>query len=417
MVSYNRPQLLFSMTTLTSDRSLSIVWQFFWCWIYAPYILWKSRHIHDTHGWRLQTIGCCLAGLPASPLWLAALYLPEFSPINKYFIPPSWFSVSIFFMEIFTIFIPCYNVWKTNSRRKDTLAVLELWDKQNRRIGNDNVSENKAYSQLSTAIGSGTQSSTHKNSLDSRKSDLLTMSALENALHTNSDQLLNFAALKDFSGENISFLIHLAQWRAAWSSRSIGQMRTRLQLLEELRKLQFHRAALIYSVFISLDLAEFPINISSKAFHSLGMFAAAAKIINQRRNSSDLSEHSATPFDIFDPPPSTPTTGSSFSHKECSSPISTIHPGSPWQTHPQYSTNSSFLDRDWDSPDDDIIIPAEFQPGVFDDAEKEIKYLVLTNTWPKFVNAGCSSLADQFEQEEKSSGGFFCKSRFRSLFP
>jgi hypothetical protein len=41
---------------------LSIVWQFFWAWIYAPYQLWKARDIHDVHGWRLQTICCCLAG-------------------------------------------------------------------------------------------------------------------------------------------------------------------------------------------------------------------------------------------------------------------------------------------------------------------------------------------------------------------
>jgi hypothetical protein len=41
---------------------LSIAWQFFWAWLYAPYILWKSRHINDVNGWRVQTIGCSLAG-------------------------------------------------------------------------------------------------------------------------------------------------------------------------------------------------------------------------------------------------------------------------------------------------------------------------------------------------------------------
>ena len=41
---------------------LSIVWQLFWAWIYAPYILWKSRGIRDVHGWRIQTICCCLVG-------------------------------------------------------------------------------------------------------------------------------------------------------------------------------------------------------------------------------------------------------------------------------------------------------------------------------------------------------------------
>lgn len=41
---------------------LSIIWQFWWSWIYAPYCLWKSRAIKDVHHWRLQTICCCIAG-------------------------------------------------------------------------------------------------------------------------------------------------------------------------------------------------------------------------------------------------------------------------------------------------------------------------------------------------------------------
>lgn len=47
---------------LTRRRWLSIVWQFFWSWIYAPYTLWKARNIHDAHGWRTQTILVCIAG-------------------------------------------------------------------------------------------------------------------------------------------------------------------------------------------------------------------------------------------------------------------------------------------------------------------------------------------------------------------
>jgi hypothetical protein len=35
--------------------------QFFWSWIVGPVVLWKSRYIHDTHGWRVQTMGCVIA--------------------------------------------------------------------------------------------------------------------------------------------------------------------------------------------------------------------------------------------------------------------------------------------------------------------------------------------------------------------
>lgn len=55
----------FVLPNIMSDprRIPSIAWQFFWAWIYAPYLLWKVRKIHDLHGWRLQTIVCCVAGL------------------------------------------------------------------------------------------------------------------------------------------------------------------------------------------------------------------------------------------------------------------------------------------------------------------------------------------------------------------
>lgn len=87
-----------SVTTLSSAELVadlyrwpSIFWQFFWSWLYAPYILWKSRDIEDTHGWRVQTILCCVAGLPASPLWLCALYVPQFAPLDAVFIAPQWY--------------------------------------------------------------------------------------------------------------------------------------------------------------------------------------------------------------------------------------------------------------------------------------------------------------------------------------
>jgi hypothetical protein len=43
-------------------RIPSIVWQIFWAWCYAPYLLCKVRKVNDVHGWRLQTIICCIAG-------------------------------------------------------------------------------------------------------------------------------------------------------------------------------------------------------------------------------------------------------------------------------------------------------------------------------------------------------------------
>ena len=68
----------------------SIFWQFTWAWMVAPFILWKSRNIHDTQGWRTQTIGCAISALHATPMWLIALYVPAMEKVNKYFVPPQW---------------------------------------------------------------------------------------------------------------------------------------------------------------------------------------------------------------------------------------------------------------------------------------------------------------------------------------
>jgi hypothetical protein len=37
-------------------------------------------------------------------------------------------------------------------------------------------------------------------------------------------------------------------------------------------------------------------------------------------------------------------------------------------------------------------VPESFGPNVFDDTQESIKYLVLTNTWPKFVKNRTASI-------------------------
>lgn len=69
----------------------SVFWQVIWAWMVAPYTLWRARHLHDTLGWRVQTIGCCAASLHATPLWLIGIYVPAMAPVNKYWIPPQWY--------------------------------------------------------------------------------------------------------------------------------------------------------------------------------------------------------------------------------------------------------------------------------------------------------------------------------------
>ncbi|CAJ2502292.1 Uu.00g096860.m01.CDS01 [Anthostomella pinea] len=348
---------------------LSIVWQFFWAYFYAPYMLWKTRHVRDTHGWRIQTIGCCVAGLPASPLWLAGLYSPQMQSVRTVVIPPQWITFSIVFIEIFTILFPCWHVVKTHNLQQETLDAIAVWEEKNKSFkGDDQTFATAAY--VGTTLRSSIYANSRNtkataNSQDSRKSDTLTMYALESALQTNPQPLLEFAALKDFSGENISFLSHVADWKRAWTTMSATPDRERQQ---------FIRAMLIYSNFISMDFSEFPVNISSRAAKDLqDLFGIAARRLN-RPWSIDTGSSSATPFDGPSDNESTLelNTGMDLEDTLGMANLSSV-------------TKMSNLS---DEGHFDMPIPEGFNSQVFDVAEREVKYLVLTNTWPRFVHAG-----------------------------
>ncbi|KAI1881647.1 hypothetical protein JX265_000473 [Neoarthrinium moseri] len=360
---------------------LSIAWQFFWAWIYAPYMLWKTRNIHDTHGWRITTIWCCIAGLPASPLWLAGLYSPAFTPVNMKMIPPQWFSISIFLIEIAVIGFPCLQVIKTHNLKQETLDAIAAWEKR-QQGGNVNPEKisTKSSGFTSTLAGSfitGKSGKSNASSTASRDSTL-TMAALENVLKNNPQPLLEFAALKDFSGENISFLSHVSDWKrsCALSKDEPGD-----------RYEQFISAVRIYSHFVSLEYSEFPVNISSrtgKALHQT--FDKAARELNSRRTSNNAS---ATPFG------DAPTDSSTADlHAQGGMELE----DTLGKANLQSVTRMAVLASDGQI---DAVIPAGFGPEAFDDAEKEIKYLVLTNTWPKFVHAGFESASQAEKKDEK----------------
>ncbi|KAF2874261.1 hypothetical protein BDV95DRAFT_488517 [Massariosphaeria phaeospora] len=368
---------------------LSIVWQFFWAWIYAPYMLWKSRGIRDVHGWRVQTICCCIAGLPASPMWLTALYAPKMASVNRYFVPPCWFSLSIFFIEVITIAFPIFQVLKTQTLRQETLDAIASWEKRQqlytdcltavpqmeaKSFGSDEYSSKTTKFSDRSAIDS-------KLSADSQKSDMYTMVALENALRTNPQPLLQFAALKDFSGENVSFLTHVADWRREW-------LAPKTSTLEHRRK-QFIGAVRIYASFVSLDLSEFPINISSREINLLhDLFESAAKMLLRSRSLS--SNDTATPFD------SVPADSSSTTDLRLGINLDSLG-------RQNIKSVAQMTVVDCDDTFDHVAIPDAFDEMVFAAAEKEIKYLVLTNTWPKFVNMAIASNEAEQDNEQGSN--------------
>ncbi|RYP68595.1 hypothetical protein DL771_006567 [Monosporascus sp. 5C6A] len=271
--------------------------------------------------------------------------------------------------------LPTYVI---HNLRRETFDAIASWEKKNggSDFGVDAISASTGLggSTLGGSVKSAkTKASAHSG--DSRRSDMFTMLALENALSSNPRPLLEFAALKDFSGENISFLSHVTDWRRGWVSSTLDPATLKYE--------QFIQAMRIYSHFISLECSQFPINISSRLGKELAeTFDSAANMLNRREGTQSAS---ATPFD--------------------SSNSSTVQLWKPSDLEGTLgNANLQSVTRMADLTGEgrpDVSIPGSFSPAVFDDAEGEIKYLVLTNTWPKFVHSGLESASQAADGDEK----------------
>jgi hypothetical protein len=291
-------------------------------------------------------------------------------------------------------------VFKTAGLKQETLDAIASWEERNKDI-NDEIRTAITMSSArfggstlggSIAAKSGETGKTNDSAGTSSSSrDMLTMFALENALRNNPQPLLEFAALKDFSGENVSFLSHVADWKRGWSRSPRPDCSKEHE--------QFIWAVRIYSHFVSLDFSEFPINVSSRTAKELhNIFNEAAQQLNRKRS---FQSDSAIPFD--EPPPSAlSSAGSLTKGGDLGDTLGNANLKSVMQM--AELSDDHYLD---------ISIPPMFSADVFNGSESEIKYLVLTNTWPKFVKEGfeSASRASQIGEDHDSSGGmkrFFC---------
>jgi hypothetical protein len=339
--------------------------------------------------------------LPATPLWLVSMYTPQFSSLNAVLPPPTWFSVCIFFMELFAVGFPIIGVIKGNALRQETLEAIADWEMRQTVNGlnvvDGSLKSPSGWSYTTTLKSASDLTVVSKGSLESNRSAMLTMTALENALRSNALPLLEFAALKDFSGENVSFLTHVADWRRYWFSLDASAV--------EHRRKQFIAATHIYAHFISLEFSDFPINISSREMKLLHhIFEGAARLLNgdQCRSISSATSENATPFDNVLPDEVTKTPTCKDSHSSTLETGLSINLDSLGRANFQAALH--IHDLHMDAVLASIEIPETFTEMVFDAAESEIKYLVLTNTWPKFVNAGCAnSQISRKSDEEKGN--------------
>ncbi|RCI12756.1 hypothetical protein L249_0529, partial [Ophiocordyceps polyrhachis-furcata BCC 54312] len=331
----------------------SVIWQFFWAWIIAPVVLWKARGVHDTQGWRFQTMACAAASLHATPMWLVALYVPAMEPVN---------------------------VKRHQALHQETLETIAMWECNKKASARSILTA----STMVESMMSGWKSTNGSVKTNDSGESILTMSALEHVLERNPGPLQEFSALRDFSGENIAFLTSVAEWkrslpRAVWKAVvggekeeeeeeeevERGQGSRRDDQTTELLHERFNGALRIYAAYVGVADAEFPINISSQQLKKLeAVFEGPARtLLGQKKPELD----SATPFDLTTAGP--PWTAASTDK------------GPPPPPSPALQSFIADRAQYWGP------IPDGFDATVFDDAEKSIKYLVLTNTWPKFVKA------------------------------
>lgn len=292
------------------------------------------------------------------------------------------------------IFVPFFQVFKNRSLETETREIIAEWEQKQK--------SNGSVMSESTKTGARSRVSTRpsvKSAASSRHCEMYTMGTLEKTLQLNPQPLLMFSATKDFSGENISFLIHVKEWKANWSStspKSNKQQRAEPVKVPDkaLVRLQFQRAVGIYASFISLKYSDFPINISSQHLRDLeAIFEQYAALVCAKP-----APNAATPFDNY----WSSTVAEDLESqpgKDQLSVVSTIteeagkaedRPASDTARQLGELKMTNFGER----LPDNIGIPYLFDPTVFDKAESSIKELVLTNTWAKFVKAG-------FAQQEK----------------
>lgn len=248
-------------------------------------------------------------------------------------------------MQAVTVFFPIYEAYTTSHLSQATLAALREWE--NRGGWDDPAAQSQ----------SGFTSKT----TTSDQSRTFHMSALEKQLIDDPTALLHFAATRDFTAENIIFLVAVRDWKMRWGDELTRGGRNAGM---------FEQAVEIYANSISEKIAEFPINIEGVIRTKLDAVFADAVSNVRARQTDPFNE--VTPF-------ATPA----------AVPLSPLKSPSSAGTGSARSMVKEMYDES--SVVDGVAGAEGVDFRVFDAAEKSIKYLVLTNTWRKYINEERSS--------------------------
>lgn len=275
------------------------------------------------------------------------------------------FAPGIMTMEAVTIFVPCYELIVSRRQRNRLLSELQAW----------NDRRTSTAKELSSGASQAQSEVSHISGSYSRK-------AMESCLAEDSNALLRFAAAKEFSGENIIFLNYVRDWKAAWKGTTAQQLDYDSQDDSQQHRIRLFQIAVeIYAACIDINIAEFPINIESRIYSDLSeMFGGFAQSIDQPISGSTRMRVLESPAECYDLPKYRETSTIEITDEDNQA----LCPGG-------YSHENQSIMHIQPRVPDSVDVPPQFGFGIFDQAERSIKNLVYTNTWPKFISFNGSS--------------------------
>lgn len=248
------------------------------------------------------------------------------------------FAPGLIMMQFTTIFFPLWEAYESRYHRKLTIAALDEWEKKRsaaKSVGGDTLKQSSSISQIEKQ----------------ERRDMYSMQSLERTLSQDAMPLLQFAATKEFTGENIIFLTQVRDWKRAWNQARDASGTVK----PEAQRTLYNRAAELFFSNVCLLTAQFPVNIESK------VYVALERTFRQEMPLA-IKKSVITPF------------------------ADDVHliDGSTSSVHaPAFELGRQDEEAVSLAETATANIPRGFDGTAFDSAEASVKYMVLTNTWAR----------------------------------
>ena len=273
-------------------------------------------------------------------MWLIATNVNSWGPVTAKFPNGCWYNPGICVMQGVALFFPLHEVYHAKRYRTNS------WP------GSEKTLQPSSDADVESQI----RGSKHS------------LQAFEAALQNSSEELLEYASSREFTGENIIFLNSVRDFKAGWKA---ALPPSDVPTSAEHRQKYFAIATEIFDRSVSLHTAAFPINIESHVYSELNEIFGRDVV---------PSSSVIAPFaDRWSLATIAALTRTSDKYTTNSRPV---RPNTDDNGDLKPSTSSEFILSTRANS-----IPDNFDVDVFDKAERSVKYMVFTNTWARFVES------------------------------